>query len=529
MSRPFRRLICDREINIEGGAVAGFAGGFDPALMLVDDAVNGGQAQAGTFADFLGGEKRLEQVAQRNGIHAASGVDDAEADESPVLRSDLAGMSASAKPVSTARMVNWPPRLMASRELTARLMRICRNISWSARIGGKALGILSLKTICSPSKRPNTSDVVFEGIADIQGFELHDLFAAEGEHLADELGRAFDAAGDLCQGRGRIRGPGGVVQQEAGVALNDGHNVVEFVGEAGGQLADGGEALLAHDDFLAFLKGLLGKFSFGDFLLQAFSPFVKQLEYLVVLPFQSATLPLARPADGAAGGHAQEDEAEQINDGREINEGEGDSLAFPEARQNDRGAETKARGSGAGIGIFFCSSGISIHALKIIRDVCFSTIYQQRLGDGVDAVVIEEFVNVGGGQALAVGDEQHAVFAEDTLREDHAGQQFRQRNDTLFAWHDSFWSGAEEDADGFRIEGGSAAPADHLSRRAWVPGCFPRRRQRRRAAAQPWDIIAGEVVRIAAAIETFVMAANGWANGSEVMDEAASSWPRMGC
>ena len=46
--------------NLEHGADADFALDFDPAVMLFDDAINGGQSQSRSFADFLGGEKRLK-------------------------------------------------------------------------------------------------------------------------------------------------------------------------------------------------------------------------------------------------------------------------------------------------------------------------------------------------------------------------------------------------------------------------------------------------------------------------------------
>ena len=39
-------------------------------------------------------------------------------------------------------------------------------------------------------------------------------------------------------------------------------------------------------------------------------------------------------------------------------------------------------------------------------------------------------------------------------------------------------------------------------------------------ARQPWDIIAREMVRIAAAVKTFVMAADGGADGGKMMDES---------
>ena len=52
----------------------GLAADFNPAMMLFDDAVGRGQAQAGAFADILGGEERLENAFERALVHAHAGV-----------------------------------------------------------------------------------------------------------------------------------------------------------------------------------------------------------------------------------------------------------------------------------------------------------------------------------------------------------------------------------------------------------------------------------------------------------------------
>ena len=70
-----------REIDLEGGAFAEAAGHRDPALMLLDNAINRGQAQARAAAQFLGGEKRLEDAAQILRRNAAAGVAEGQADE----------------------------------------------------------------------------------------------------------------------------------------------------------------------------------------------------------------------------------------------------------------------------------------------------------------------------------------------------------------------------------------------------------------------------------------------------------------
>ena len=52
-----------RQVDAEGRALARFAVDVDEAVVLLDDAVDGGQAQARALADALGREERLEDVA----------------------------------------------------------------------------------------------------------------------------------------------------------------------------------------------------------------------------------------------------------------------------------------------------------------------------------------------------------------------------------------------------------------------------------------------------------------------------------
>ena len=54
-----------RQVNPECRPLARFAVNIDEAIVLLDHAVYGGQPQTGALAGFLGGEKRLEDVAYR--------------------------------------------------------------------------------------------------------------------------------------------------------------------------------------------------------------------------------------------------------------------------------------------------------------------------------------------------------------------------------------------------------------------------------------------------------------------------------
>ena len=89
------------EEHAEGGAHADFARDLDPALVLFHDAVNGGQSQAGAAADFLRGKERLEDARQHFRVHAAAGVLDRRARQTPHARLG---------PVSHVISVESPPR-----------------------------------------------------------------------------------------------------------------------------------------------------------------------------------------------------------------------------------------------------------------------------------------------------------------------------------------------------------------------------------------------------------------------------------
>src|ERR1017187_3527058 len=69
------------KINMESRSLARLAGDADPALMLLDNAEHGGQAEAGAFAHVLGVEERFENSRLYFRRNAAAGVADAQPDE----------------------------------------------------------------------------------------------------------------------------------------------------------------------------------------------------------------------------------------------------------------------------------------------------------------------------------------------------------------------------------------------------------------------------------------------------------------
>ena len=70
-----------RQENLKRASLVHFARHLNPSAVQFGDAVNGGQSQAGAFADFLGCEKRFKNPAQHLRVHAHAGIGNRKANE----------------------------------------------------------------------------------------------------------------------------------------------------------------------------------------------------------------------------------------------------------------------------------------------------------------------------------------------------------------------------------------------------------------------------------------------------------------
>src|SRR5580658_1805745 len=96
------------------------------------------------------------------------------------------------------------------------------------------------------------------------------------------------------------------------MALDDGHDIVEFVGQTGGQVADGRQALLPQARFVALLQVLQGLLDFGDLLLTAVS-FGDLLQNMVMAVAQRVPPPAQSPPYGPHCHDRRTDGAQSIN------------------------------------------------------------------------------------------------------------------------------------------------------------------------------------------------------------------------
>src|SRR5690348_3810300 len=74
----FERLFGAWKVKLEASALAGRGVQRDEAAALLDDAVNGGETEAGAFAGLLGGEEGFENTGLCGVVHAAACVGDAD-------------------------------------------------------------------------------------------------------------------------------------------------------------------------------------------------------------------------------------------------------------------------------------------------------------------------------------------------------------------------------------------------------------------------------------------------------------------
>lgn len=119
--------------------------------------------------------------------------------------------------------------------------------------------------------------------------------------------------------------------------------------------------------------------------------------------------------------------------------------------------------------------------------------------------MIEKFIDVGGAELLAFGDEEEAVGGVDALGEDHARGEFGEEDFFFFARNSGTWDGADENADGFGIVSGACIEANGLDGILGITSAFGESNSDCEQAGKPWDFGCDEVVGITLAIEAFMV------------------------
>ena len=161
-------------------------------MMLLDNAVNGGSPN-GAFADFLGGEKRLENPLHHAACPCRSRCRSPSGKQTARARSGcLPDGERHRFRHATVSITSVPPLGMASRALTARLMTICSVMPESAAIRGRSGSHYARSVICSPSIRGSMPSRLCSSVFKSRSFVLHHLLPAEHEQMPDETSGAVE-------------------------------------------------------------------------------------------------------------------------------------------------------------------------------------------------------------------------------------------------------------------------------------------------------------------------------------------------
>src|SRR5271166_4800554 len=237
--KSFGGLIDAREINGEDGAAAGLALNEDVAAALLDDAVDGGKSEAGTFAFFLGGEERLEDASLGFTVHALAGVTDGNHDVGAVLDESIfrtVGLVEGNAGGANADFTAVGHGVFGvDDEIHDDLLELA-GVGASATDGRSKIG--GEFDIFADERAQQALHIGYDGV-DVDDFEFEKLLAAEGEKLTGEGGGAI---GGLLNGFGlgmqSIFGSE-LIEENFSVAADDHEQIVEVVSDASGETADG--------------------------------------------------------------------------------------------------------------------------------------------------------------------------------------------------------------------------------------------------------------------------------------------------
>src|SRR5712691_224016 len=228
-----------REINGEDCTAGEFALDEDVAATLLDDSVDGGEAEAGALAFFFGSEKGLEDAGLSVTVHALAGVADGNHDVGTVFDESIFGAMGAVEGNTGGTNADFAAVghgvFGIDHQIHDDLLKLSGIGASAADGGGELSGEFD---IFSDEWAEEALHVGDDGV-DVDDLELEMLFAAEGEELAGESGRAI---GGLANGFGfgvqrMFRSE--LVEENLGISADDHEEVVEIVSDAAGEAADG--------------------------------------------------------------------------------------------------------------------------------------------------------------------------------------------------------------------------------------------------------------------------------------------------
>ena len=237
----FCRALSTWQKNLEAASLSRFAVHADRAAALFDDTVDGGQSEPGSVAAGFGGEERLEEMLDGFFVHAGAGIGHGQlhigaglATRRRVLSVEAGVGGAEEEPAAVRHGIT-----RVDRQVEQHLVHLAGighdQIERRIEVGLEQ-DILADEPL-QHALRAGDQGVEFEWA------RLADLAAAEGEQLLGERGRALARVADFLNRLPLRIAFRQVLDEHVAVAVDDGQQVVEVVGHAAGQAADGFQLL----------------------------------------------------------------------------------------------------------------------------------------------------------------------------------------------------------------------------------------------------------------------------------------------
>ncbi|OFW47923.1 MAG: hypothetical protein A3J29_21025 [Acidobacteria bacterium RIFCSPLOWO2_12_FULL_67_14b] len=223
-----------REEDAELGALAVSALDGNRAAALLDDAVHDGQTKAGALAGRLGGEERLEDPGTRRLIHAKTVIDDSEDGEFRVGSVGVPCLHGCLNPNGAAA---WHGVASVDHQIRDHLFQPASVGPDQGHVRRQVRHERHALPHDSPLHRLNAANHIVK----VQHVRAEDLPAAERQQLAREARSSLRRLEDLVQVKAALvrKVDRSVEKQLLRVAQDHGQQVVEIVGHAPCQLADG--------------------------------------------------------------------------------------------------------------------------------------------------------------------------------------------------------------------------------------------------------------------------------------------------
>ena len=191
-----------RQVDVEAGAAAGLAVALDPAVVLLDDAEDHRQPQAGALARRLGGEERVEDARQVLRGDADAGVGHAQADEVPGPRFDPAlRVVVGDRPFAGLQMKSLPPSGMASQAFRQRLTSTWFIWPESAWTRPRPAGARTSRRDARVDGPPEQGDDLRDRFVEVDRAQPEERLPGEAEQLPGQL---RGPPGGLLDGRRQL-------------------------------------------------------------------------------------------------------------------------------------------------------------------------------------------------------------------------------------------------------------------------------------------------------------------------------------